>query len=317
MAALLLFIGLLYLGLNFIIRKLTGYSLRDYKEIKNNFTNIEKEYEKRKRELEIELLQERNKLQDKLHKEERKLREKLSAMERELRQEVNEEINKYQNQQTEKAEELLKERINILNNNYIKKENKIKEKFEQTKTEILAASQQVEDSLEDLRSKEAAAIDARIREYEEANKENFYKLQLTPEDIVEIDELRAIKLRNPKPLNQAIFNFYYRNAVKDLVNRITKGRKMSGIYKLTLTETGQCYIGQSVDIGNRWMQHCKRGAGVDEPTSIKLYPAMRKHGIHNFKFEIIEEVPSSKLSEREKYWSKYFGAKVFGYSIKN
>jgi hypothetical protein len=44
---------------------------------------------------------------------------------------------------------------------------------------------------------------------------------------------------------------------------------------------------------------------------------MQKHGIYNFKFEIIEQVPETKLSEREKYWSEYFGAKVFGYSIKN
>ena len=30
---------------------------------------------------------------------------------------------------------------------------------------------------------------------------------------------------------------------------------MIGIYKITCNETGKCYIGQSIDIENRWLQH--------------------------------------------------------------
>ena len=36
---------------------------------------------------------------------------------------------------------------------------------------------------------------------------------------------------------------------------MTIKRKISGVYKITCTETGRCYIGQSGDITLRWNQH--------------------------------------------------------------
>jgi hypothetical protein len=41
---------------------------------------------------------------------------------------------------------------------------------------------------------------------------------------------------------------------------------------------------------------------------------MLQEGIENFKYEMIEEVDRTKLKERENYWMKYFGAKIYGYS---
>jgi group I intron endonuclease len=77
-----------------------------------------------------------------------------------------------------------------------------------------------------------------------------------------------------------------------------------------------CYVGQAVDIANRWKQHIKRGIGAEAPTKNKLYPAMINYGVENFKFEIIQECPTNLLNEREKYWQDAFKAKEFGYSIK-
>lgn len=194
-----------------------------------------------------------------------------------------------------------------------------KSKLKTIQERFHSAAEEIENNLEDLKRKENAAILARIREYEEQNKENFYKIQLSSADIAEIEELEEIfiKIRNPQPLKKAIFDIYYKNPIKDLINRQTMGKQITGIYKITNIKNGKCYIGQSVDIGKRWLQHCKRGSGVDEPTNNKLYPEMMKHKIYNFKFEIVEETSKEKLSEREKYWAKYFGAKIFGYSIKN
>ena len=172
--------------------------------------------------------------------------------------------------------------------------------------------------MENLKSLEHAAIEARMREYENKDQEAFYTIQLTERDIAEINEIIEVieMFRNPTPIRKALFEIYYRKPLKDLRQRVTKGKKISGIYKITLIETGQCYIGQSVDISNRWLQHCKRGFGVEPVTNNKLYPEMQKYGIHNFKYEIIEEVEKDLLTEREKYWSEYFGAKIFGYTMK-
>lgn len=311
--------GLSFITLNFWFQVLTGFSIWQYKKVKESVKFLQDEHKERIKTLEIEYNKLNNKLQLQLEKEKVKLHKNLNALERELKREVDIEINLYQENQTEKAKELLNEKLNKINFIYKEKENKIKEKFLAEQEEILAKQEIVKENLIDLKAKETAAIEARIREYEEQNKQEFYQLQISSDDELELEELESIipKLRNPRPLRQAIFNMYYRNNVKDLVNRVTKGNRVSGIYKITHLATGMCYIGQSVDIGNRWMQHCKRGAGVDDATTIKLYPAMRKHGIHSFKFEIIEEVTIKKLSEREKYWGSYFGAKVFGYSIKN
>ena len=87
-------------------------------------------------------------------------------------------------------------------------------------------------------------------------------------------------------------------------------------YKITNIENGMCYVGQAVNIADRWKQHIKRGIGAETPTRNKLYPAMLAFGVENFTFEIVEECEREKLNERELYWQEYFGAKEFGYSIK-
>jgi len=39
-----------------------------------------------------------------------------------------------------------------------------------------------------------------------------------------------------------------------------------GIYKITNINNGKVYIGQAVNIAERWRQHIKRGVGADPPT---------------------------------------------------
>jgi predicted GIY-YIG superfamily endonuclease len=189
----------------------------------------------------------------------------------------------------------------------------------QLKTEELEQlKEQTDKHMEDLRSLEAAAIAARMRDYEDVNQETFYCIQLDERDLLEINEILSVveMFRNTQPIRKAVFDIYYRKPLKDLTQRVTLGNRISGVYKITHLESGKCYIGQSVDIANRWLQHCKRGFGVDAVTNNKLYPEMYREGIHNFKYEIVEEVEKEMLSEREKYWSNYFGAKVFGYTMK-
>lgn len=78
---------------------------------------------------------------------------------------------------------------------------------------------------------------------------------------------------------------------------------MIGIYKITNTLNGKCYIGQSIDIQRRWEEHLYRSSNC-----IFLKYALYKYGASNFTFEVIEECEPEMLNEREMYWIKYYNS---------
>lgn len=171
--------------------------------------------------------------------------------------------------------------------------------------------------LDNLKSKEHAAVEARKRKMEEIDSINYYRIQIPEEDIKEVNKLREIipQLRDPDALNKVIYKIYYEHPVNDLIGRVVKNQTC-GIYKITNTKNGMCYVGQTTNFANRWKQHIRRGVGAEPMTHNKLYPAMMKEGIENFTFEVIENCSSNQLNEREMYWQDFFKAKEFGYSIR-
>lgn len=163
-----------------------------------------------------------------------------------------------------------------------------------------------------------AAVEASKRAAEMVDKQNFYRLNLSPTDIEEIRKLREVipYLRDSEPLNKVIWKVYYEKPYTDLVGRVIGSGLHTGIYKITNIENNMCYVGQAANIADRWKQHIKRGVGAETATRNKLYPAMLSIGVENFTFEIVEECDRTLLNEREDYWQEYFKAKEFGYSIK-
>ena len=87
-----------------------------------------------------------------------------------------------------------------------------------------------------------------------------------------------------------------------MVGRVVGKECRTGIYKLTNLTNQMCYVGQSVNIAERFKQHIKRGLGAETATNNKLYPAMKENGVENFSFEIIEDCEKNQLNEREKFW---------------
>ena len=176
----------------------------------------------------------------------------------------------------------------------------------------------VQDELTDLTQKLNSAVEANKRAEEIKQKQDFYRLQLTAIDLDEIKRLREVEpyLREKEPLNKVIWKVYYEKPYTDLIGRVVGTGIHTGIYKITNIENQMCYVGQAVNIADRWKQHIKRGIGAEAPTRNKLYPAMLEIGVENFTFEIVEECDKSKLNEREDYWQEFFHAKDFGYSIK-
>ena len=86
---------------------------------------------------------------------------------------------------------------------------------------------------------------------------------------------------------------------------------MIGIYKIENIINHKKYIGQSVDIVKRWQYHKAIYKTLDHS---KLYASMRKYGLDNFSFEILEECTIDKLNEREIYWIDYYNTYKNGYN---
>ena len=82
---------------------------------------------------------------------------------------------------------------------------------------------------------------------------------------------------------------------------------MVGIYKITNLINGKIYIGQSINIQQRWKAHrskpfYKEGEQYQTP----FYRAIRKYGLNNFSFEVIEECFESELNDKEQYYIQYY-----------
>lgn len=91
---------------------------------------------------------------------------------------------------------------------------------------------------------------------------------------------------------------------------------MIGIYKITNLINNKMYIGQSVHIEQRWKDHKVRAYYEDcEEYERPLYRAMRKYGLDNFSFEIIEECEIQALNEREQYWIQFYDTFKNGYNL--
>lgn len=94
---------------------------------------------------------------------------------------------------------------------------------------------------------------------------------------------------------------------------------MIGIYKITNLINGKSYIGQSVNIQKRFSAHKSAAFNPNHKNyNFPLYKAIRKYGIENFSFEILEECNMSELDDKEIYYiAKYNTHSKFGYNQDN
>lgn len=190
--------------------------------------------------------------------------------------------------------------------------------YKETVAGLMEQYKTLENNVATMRATNDAAVAAAKRAEEMKNQQDYYRIQLTPADLHEIELLRQVEpyLRDKEPLNKVIWKCYYEKPTTDMIGRVIGSGIHTGIYKITEIATGKCYVGQAANLADRWKQHIKRGVGADTPTRNKLYPAMIAAGPENFTFEVVELCDRASLDAREDYWQDYFKAKEFGYSIK-
>ena len=173
-----------------------------------------------------------------------------------------------------------------------------------------------EKQLKSLQETRAAAITAAQKEKIISENKDNYCLMLLPQDQGDIEILRNIikKISKPRSILMAIWQAYYQPIAKKTFPKILGKTDVCGIYKITNQETGECYIGQAVDVRRRWMDHCKAGLGIDTPQGNQLYQAMQEYGLDSFSFELLLECEPSQLNEKEKYFIQLYNSDAIGYN---
>jgi hypothetical protein len=124
------------------------------------------------------------------------------------------------------------------------------------------------------------------------------------------------KLISHENLDKLIYDAYVAKPVLEMTKRVLGGKAPSGIYKITRLKTGEIYIGKSTDIKKRWGEHAKTAYGVGSIAHSILHTTIKHDGIENFTFELLEEVPKDKLTEREKYWITFYDSKNYGLNMR-
>lgn len=77
--------------------------------------------------------------------------------------------------------------------------------------------------------------------------------------------------------------------------------KISAVYKITNTITGDFYIGSSKDVKSRWSCHKCKSTWNEHPDN-PMYLDIQKYGLDKFDFQILEEVEIEQLKEKEQYF---------------
>ena len=231
------------------------------------------------------------------------------------------------NKSIQEKEELFKYYSNSMQENLQQKQNLyIKQLQKEADSEILKINlkkerlnneiQQTQSELESLKNTRAAIIEAHKRE-ERLNNNDFYVLQIPDDELDDIHYLERIKpkLHFPIVVGKIIWTTFIQKKVGNLAARILPQKDTTGIYKITNLNTSECYIGQSVNIRQRWIDHCKAGIGaVESSVSNKLYAAMKQDGIENFAFELLEECDKDQLNEKERYYINLYNSDTLGYN---
>ena len=203
-------------------------------------------------------------------------------------------------------QDVVKQKKRIIGHERQKREAELKalqEEYDELISRTTAAISQIRARMDEWSNAERIAYEERLSRDEVAR---YNKLMLTEISIDEIKELHGacskMRLANPTPLYKAIYEIYFRGPVKDLGVRLN-ATGVCGIYKITNTVSGKTYIGQSVNIAERWKQHIKRGTKCEVGTlaGAGLYEAMFTEGIWNFSFQVLEECDKAMLNERESF----------------
>lgn len=113
------------------------------------------------------------------------------------------------------------------------------------------------------------------------------------------------KFYSTSPVNNVKF---YEDAFSMRKLIIKDNKNKSGIYKWTNKVTNDTYVGQSINLANRFIKYFNLSY-LKNRESLVISRALIKHGYSNFSLEILEYCDINNLTEREQYYMDLFNPK--------
>lgn len=224
--------------------------------------------------------------------------------------------------QKQTSKEAFENWFEILNKDYKEKEKEynllldnLNKAYSNQQAKLLAEIDKTKEELNSIKHTRDAAIAAARKEQEIKENITDYCIKLSQNDIEDINRLEEVKniIHNKRVLSMLIWQTYVSKPFKTLsVKILNSASPVMGIYKITNIITGECYIGQSVNIAERFNEHAKCGLGIDTPAGNKLYKSMQEYGIHNFSWQLLETCKREELNEKEKFFIDLYSAVDFG-----
>ena len=214
----------------------------------------------------------------------------------------------------ESQKQLADQTVNTVYESAQKQISDINNDIQNTRNIALQEKEQIQTEIDKLKASLSAGAEARLREQEKKDKINFYKLFISEADLADVKMLQNLKSSFHKPvvLSKLIWTQYFQKQMTELCDRVLGKKTICGIYKITNLLTEQCYIGQSVNISDRWKQHCKCGLGIEASATNVLYNSMQRDGVWNFSFELLEECSRDLLNEKEAFWIDTYSSNIYG-----
>ena len=226
--------------------------------------------------------------------------------------------NQYQDklQVIQNTEQLAKEAYDKNMQIYARKTLDEQTKYEETVQKHKEEIENVKKELDSYKETKRAVIEAARKEKNIQENKDEYCLILPREEERDVSILREAEDRISKPrvAAMAIWNGYYQQTAKTKFPKILGKQDVCGVYKITNQKTGECYIGQAVDVRKRWYEHAKAGLGIDTPQGNKLYASMKEYGLDDFSFELLEECDQKDLDKKEKYFIELYQSNIVGFN---
>ena len=263
--------------------------------------------------------------------EEEKLNLKVSGLESTLKEkekryeEVNQDLNLYKKGKIEEIDKTAAEykqfkqlenaqAIEEHNNAMKKASAELQEQLKRSEEILKEQIEKIKAELEVERRKREAVNEEILRQRRLEEEQDFFRIQLDPNDKDDVEILRNIapRLRHPEAINKVIWSGYYQKPLAELRKRLLPKGDKSGIYKITRMKTKEIYIGQTTSFDRRFQDHVKSALGVGTLANSQFHRVMAKDGPENFFFEILEEVEKDKLREREAYYIQWFKSDKLG-----
>lgn len=237
------------------------------------------------------------------------------------KEEIDKQLLDWQENRTKEIKNHLTTQTQLINQNIIiakqsanKQIQNINKNIEVIRGQAQKEKEQIQQEINKLKASLSAGVQARLREQQKKDKLQFYKLSVSDADLSDIQMLENLKVSFHKPvvLSKLIWSQYFQKQMTQLCDRVLGKEKVCGIYKITNLITEQCYIGQSVNIAQRFKEHVKCGLGIQASATNRLYSTMQKDKIWNFTFELLEECSRQLLNEKERFWIQMYQSDKFG-----